>query len=263
MKTTITFLFAGLLGSIGVIAQNPQTFDLGDFDELEIKGHVEVYISNATRPTIEVAAETGDPEEYYDIGIKNNVLHIRSKDKGSSEKTPKIKVFVAHPGLESIQLEGVVDIFSDNRLEQEALNLEGSGIISGNLELNVEQLLIHLEGISKLTVSGEAAQATLGVQGIGKIRAKELFTENLIKRDSGISKIDIGSKITVPDGGERSSVVFECESCTQKNTFKISGPEDHTYKKVVFPLKKALRPGNYTMTYWQNKVQQIHLPFTV
>ena len=43
----------------------------------------------------------------------------------------------------------------------------------------------------------------------------------------------------------------------------ISGPEDHTFKEVKFPLKQELKLGAYEMTYWQNRVQQIHLPFTV
>ncbi len=58
-------------------------------------------------------------------------------------------------------------------------------------------------------------------------------------------------------------VTFECKSCTKRNKFAISGPERHTFKKLEFPLKKELRPGDYKMTYWQNRVQQIHLPFSV
>jgi len=58
-------------------------------------------------------------------------------------------------------------------------------------------------------------------------------------------------------------VTFECESCTKRNKFKISGPEDHVFKQARFPIEQELKPGEYEMTYWQNKVQQIHLPFTV
>lgn len=58
-------------------------------------------------------------------------------------------------------------------------------------------------------------------------------------------------------------VTFECESCTKRNKFKISGPESHVFKQAQFPIEQILPPGEYEMTYWQNKVQQIHLPFTV
>ncbi len=58
-------------------------------------------------------------------------------------------------------------------------------------------------------------------------------------------------------------VTFKCESCTKKNKFSISGPEKHTFKLAKFPLKVELKPGEYEMTYWQNRIQQINLPFSV
>ena len=58
-------------------------------------------------------------------------------------------------------------------------------------------------------------------------------------------------------------MTFICKSCKEKNKFAISGKETITLKKVKFPLKIKLKPGTYKMTYWQNKVRQIHLPFTV
>lgn len=58
-------------------------------------------------------------------------------------------------------------------------------------------------------------------------------------------------------------VTFECTSCTAKNKFSISGTENFIFRKVKFPLEKVLKPGDYKMTYWQNRVQQIHLPFLV
>jgi len=58
-------------------------------------------------------------------------------------------------------------------------------------------------------------------------------------------------------------VTFECESCTKRNKFRISGPENHVFKQAQFPIEQILQPGEYEMTYWQNKIQQIHLPFQV
>ncbi len=68
---------------------------------------------------------------------------------------------------------------------------------------------------------------------------------------------------TLRPDNEALLVTFKCESCKIKNKFKVSGKEEFTLKKVIFPLEKKLKPGKYEMTYWQNKVQQIHLPFTV
>ncbi len=58
-------------------------------------------------------------------------------------------------------------------------------------------------------------------------------------------------------------VTFKCESCTTKNKFSVLGPTEFTLKRVEFPFSRKLKPGKYKMTYWQNRVQQIHLPFVV
>lgn len=72
------------------------------------------------------------------------------------------------------------------------------------------------------------------------------------------------SETEIQKGVNKSYVVkFECKSCTERNKFNISGPEDHTFKAVKFPFTQELKPGEYEMTYWQNRVQQIHLPFSV
>ena len=64
-------------------------------------------------------------------------------------------------------------------------------------------------------------------------------------------------------GQELVLVTFECQSCSERNKFSVSGPVEFTFKKVKFPLEQKLKPGKYEMTYWQKKVQQIHLPFSV
>ena len=65
------------------------------------------------------------------------------------------------------------------------------------------------------------------------------------------------------DSVQRVAVTFRCEPCTKNNKLVVVGPEEHTFKADIFPLRKKLKPGYYTMTYWQKKVQQIHLPFLV
>ena len=58
-------------------------------------------------------------------------------------------------------------------------------------------------------------------------------------------------------------VTFKCKSCEEKNRFLIKGIQQMEFKNLKFPLVRKLNPGLYDMTYWQNKVQQIHLPFHV
>lgn len=67
------------------------------------------------------------------------------------------------------------------------------------------------------------------------------------------------------------TVTFSCETCTGKGKLMINGngyskTQEFTVKKgekPAFPLELSLEPGEYKLTYWQNKVLQIQSSFTV
>ena len=68
------------------------------------------------------------------------------------------------------------------------------------------------------------------------------------------------------------SVKFICESCTGRMKMQVSGNDvsiireqypDFREKPTLFPLTLTLKPGEYLLMYWQNKVMQIQETFTV
>jgi hypothetical protein len=64
-------------------------------------------------------------------------------------------------------------------------------------------------------------------------------------------------------------VTFTCPTCEGRVKLIISGPTtiteefDAPKNKGRFPRTMSLQPGTYYYEYWQNGVQQMHLPFTV
>jgi hypothetical protein len=67
------------------------------------------------------------------------------------------------------------------------------------------------------------------------------------------------------------AVTFVCPTCTgamrlevsgngYKSTYEFDSKKD---KQPAFPLALRLPPGTYRYEYWQNRVQQMYLPFTV
>lgn len=66
-------------------------------------------------------------------------------------------------------------------------------------------------------------------------------------------------------------VTVQCESCTGKMRLEISGSgftlthesDSKKDKEAGFPLTAAMKPGDYRLMYWQNKVLQIQSTFTV
>ena len=64
-------------------------------------------------------------------------------------------------------------------------------------------------------------------------------------------------------------VTFICPTCEGRVKLIVSGPTtiteefDAPKNKGRFPRTMSLQPGTYYYEYWQNGVQQMHLPFTV
>ncbi|MBC8153902.1 MAG: hypothetical protein H7Z72_13415 [Bacteroidetes bacterium] len=65
-------------------------------------------------------------------------------------------------------------------------------------------------------------------------------------------------------------VTFVCPTCTGKTKLSISGNGFSAEREVeiekgkpAFPFALDMPPGTYQYTYWQNKVEQMQLPFTV
>ncbi len=64
-------------------------------------------------------------------------------------------------------------------------------------------------------------------------------------------------------------VTFTCPTCEGRVKLIVSGPTNITEefdapkKKGRFPRTMSLQPGAYYYEYWQNGVQQMHLPFIV
>ncbi|MBO0937446.1 hypothetical protein J2I47_12895 [Fibrella sp. HMF5335] len=67
------------------------------------------------------------------------------------------------------------------------------------------------------------------------------------------------------------TVRFECPNCQGNMKLMINGKGTNmTYEQksssnvnTLFPVAMPLPPGKYYYTYWQNGVQQMHLPFII
>lgn len=65
-------------------------------------------------------------------------------------------------------------------------------------------------------------------------------------------------------------VTFVCPTCTGKTKLLVNGSGFSAEREVVieknkpgFPFELDMPPGAYQYTYWQNRVEQMRLPFTV
>ena len=78
-------------------------------------------------------------------------------------------------------------------------------------------------------------------------------------------------KVANTRAGSPNGTVFICESCVGRMKLEVLGDgvsvirEEYPQvgEKSMFPLTMTLKPGEYRLMYWQNKVMQIQDTFTV
>ena len=65
-------------------------------------------------------------------------------------------------------------------------------------------------------------------------------------------------------------VTFVCSTCVGRTKLSVNGSGFSAEREVVieknkpgFPFELDMPPGDYQYTYWQNRVEQMRLPFTV
>ena len=86
-------------------------------------------------------------------------------------------------------MEGFVSAYTDDPIRVPSLEIRGEGMINGDLEFNVGELEVALDGMCKMTLVGTAKSSDLQLDGMGKIDARGLQTDKLHKSTDGLASI--------------------------------------------------------------------------
>jgi len=174
-------------------AQNRQSPDLGSFENVEVEGNIRIFLEQAE--TSSVVLETKDEEdmEAYKVSVRGATLMVHQRERGSNFKsTPKLTVYVKHPGIRSLEMDGLVTVTTKDVVKGEALRIKGDGMIRGDMEIIVDRLKIDLDGMCKMTITGRALESDLSVDGMGKIDARGFYSKKMRQSSEGMASIRVG-----------------------------------------------------------------------
>ena len=171
----------GLLGlslvmGMGLLhAQASQQFRLESFDNIELDGNIRLYLEYDEETTVVIEAKKDYYIDDYEVDVRNNTLRIRhNEDSDSWGSTPKIEVYVSHPGIHELDMDGLVSVYTKDAVKTERLKIKGDGLIRGDIDVIVDHLIIGLDGMGRMTVVGRATESDLSVDGMGSIDARGL-----------------------------------------------------------------------------------------
>jgi len=190
MKKTNVLLAIAVLISASVFAQHREKLKTEDFDYVQLDGNIRLYLEQG--PEIELNIETKKASylDDYSVRVRNNVLYVRYRDD-SFGSTPKLKIYLKHPELKGLDVDGLVHVNSEEPIRGEEFVLKGDGLIKGSVEVDVAYLKVDLDGLCFMTFSGKADESVLRLDGLGRINARDLLTDEVSKSADGLAGIRV------------------------------------------------------------------------
>lgn len=174
----------------------PMSFDIRDFDELEVGGIYNVYITQGDDYAIEVKGR----ERYkQDVLIKKygNILEIDMAGRKwdilkDLDDEFRLDVIITMPGLEKINSKGL-SYFELKDFEVDDLEIDLGGASSGEMNLEARELKIYLNGASSLELEGESQYLEVDVSGASTLKAYDHESETVEVSASGASNVRVNA----------------------------------------------------------------------
>jgi hypothetical protein len=157
-----------------------QTFEVGQFEGIDVGGAVDVEIIKSADYKFEIEAQPNIIDQFR-YRLKNKTLYIKS-DCYNTSANPKIR------------------IYCDN-LSQ--VYFSGSGNIYSHDEFTSEDMNIDLSGSGKVMLRGKANNLLINISGSGRMELGDLNAKNCKIDISGSGKcyVDVDEKLEVRISG--------------------------------------------------------------
>eukprot|EP01132_Coremiostelium_polycephalum_P014900 gene14900-18051_t len=222
------FLLLVLLsfGSLATVAQPSKNFNITDFNEIVVSSGIDLYLTQAGSENIKLV---GDEELIQNIEVekKGNTLSIKYKEGMTWRRVFKgksAKAYVSFKNLNSLVASGGSDVFTQNEIKSDKLNLRASGGSDLKLKVTVRDLDLRASGGSDVNLSGSATNMQISSSGGSDINAFDLIAENAKVTSSGGSDANVHvTKALEATASGGSDIHYKGDPSVRNNSPKYSG----------------------------------------
>jgi phage shock protein PspC (stress-responsive transcriptional regulator) len=191
-------------------------YGLRDFNSIDMSGLFDVQIEQGDAFAVEMKG-TESEKRRYDIYRNNETLvidynnHKENFWKRNIFENDKVKIVITMPELKELKVQGAGEV-RFNGFHEEEMELKFMGAISGDGEIEVNNLTVDLTGASKLDLQGQGGFLEASLTGACGLRAYNYEVGQAIVDAHGASsaKVFAKYKLTI-DKGVASSVNYRGE----------------------------------------------------
>jgi len=195
-----TLLTVSILAGMMAIAQNPKVITdpnaqkrtVSSFHGVTVQSGIDLYLNQGGDEAVAVSA--GDPE-YRDrivTVVEGGILHIYLDDKfhwnwGWGNR--KLKAYVSCKELDQLKASGGSDVYIDEAIKSQRLELHFSGGSDLHGKLQVGELTVGQTGGADVYISGSAAQLYVHVSGGSDFHGYDLAVDDCHAQANGGSDV--------------------------------------------------------------------------
>jgi hypothetical protein len=239
MKKIQVMLLAMLVSTV-LFAQktindpNAEPRNLSGFHAIKISNAFTVYISQGNEDAVAISASKAEYKAKIITKVENGILIIRFDDdkkfwKGWNGDKQRLTAYVSIKKIDRLDVSGACDIFFEDGISSEDLNVELSGASDLKGKIDAKKLSFNVSGASDATISGNAAELSVDASGASDFKGYELVTNYCTAEASGASSVNItvNKELNAKASGA-SSVRFKGEGLIRD--IKTSGSSNVTRK---------------------------------
>jgi len=166
--------------------------NVSSFDRIESNGVINVYLTHGNAEFIVIEADK-NIIPYVETIVSNSSLKLSTQKDVEIKKPTKLNVYVTFKNIDKLELNGVGNVESQNRLNLNDLTIINSGV--GNLKLNLdcERLKLDMNAVGNSTLTGRVNNAAIDHNGVGSLKAFDLTTNVMNIQSNGIGNSEVSS----------------------------------------------------------------------
>ena len=192
MKIIKLLVIAGLLLSVNVYSQKIKSFQVAEFNKLEVLGKFDVELKKSSGYSVKLYSDNIDLSK-VDVFVEDKKMKI-SALSGLFKKNSKVSVTIEYDSLTSILVTNGAEIYSSKPLQVDNLKLvAGNGSIV-NLKYETKALTAYADKGATINAEGKSRFLDIEVASGGIMNGFEFVCDSADARSNAGGMVKINAK---------------------------------------------------------------------
>jgi len=180
-------IFASIMLSTTLFAQ-PNIPDVTGVKNVELSLACKVTLIQGSKASLTI---TGDEDALKDVRTKLRGDKLEIYNEDNHQHKSDVSITITLPELNELSIGGVVDLTTPNQVNFDNLKLDVSGVADLDFKLKSKTLDLEASGVLSGEISGETNDLKIEISGVGKIDASGFKSQSCEVEVSGVAKASV------------------------------------------------------------------------